>query len=226
MSRPRPWDGLVSAADLRALEQRGRPLDRDPAFPRRPALVLVDLTRSYVEPGYPLFCAGGPAALAAAADVLAAARRGGVPIVFTVQDPAPPPDGAGYAHLLGTPPGRPDAHGLADVLAPRPGERVLRKGRPSAFFDTPLRAHLDARGVDGLVVVGVVTSGCVRATVVDAYSCGYRTVVVEEAVADYSDFQHRAALLDLHAKYADLARLDDVVDAAFPEPYGVATVNS
>lgn len=216
--RSRPWDGLVPAADLRALEARGRPLHRSPRFPRRPCLLLVDMTRSYLEPDYPLTCAGGAEAAGAAAQVLAAARRAGAPVVFTRSDLTTLAPGEGYAHLLGTPPGRPDANGIADVLAPEPGEVVLDKARPSAFFGTPLEAFLTQRGVDGLVVVGVVTSGCVHATVVDAYMRSHPVVVVEEAVADYSDFSHRAALLDMHAKYADLASVQETVDGAFPSP--------
>ena len=97
-----------------------------------------------------------------------------------------------------------DAYEIVDRIAPRPGERVIRKAKPSAFFDSPLAQRLTELGVDSLIVGGGTTSGCVRATVVDAFSHDYRVTVVEDAVFDRVELSHTAALLDMEHKYADV----------------------
>jgi nicotinamidase-related amidase len=80
-----------------------------------------------------------------------------------------------------------------------------------------LDTFLNFHRIDTVIVTGMVTSGCVRATVIDAYMRNYHVVVVEDAVADYSDFLHRSSLLDMHVKYADVAHLDDVIDYLNPK---------
>src|SRR5262249_13659464 len=114
--------------------------------------------------------------------------------------------------LLGSAPGLAEGNEIGELLAPEHGEIVLGKPKPSGFFATALELYLNSLRVDSVIVTGMVTSGCVRATVVDAYMRNYHVIVVEEAVADYSDFNHRASLLDMHVKYADVARLDEVVE--------------
>ena len=100
-----------------------------------------------------------------------------------------------------------------DRIAPLPAEPVLAKLFASAFFGTPLAAMLAAHGTDTVVVCGASTSGCVRATVVDALQHGYRVVVPREAVADRAEDAHRASLLDIDAKYGDVVSLDEAVGA-------------
>jgi nicotinamidase-related amidase len=114
--------------------------------------------------------------------------------------------------LLATPVGLPEGNEVADVLAPLGHEVVIAKPMPSAFFGTPLESYLTAARIDTVIVVGMVTSGCVRCTVVDAYMRNYRVVVVQDAVADYSSFQHWSSLLDMHVKYADAVPAELVVD--------------
>jgi maleamate amidohydrolase len=101
---------------------------------------------------------------------------------------------------------------IVDQAAPMPGEAVLRKTAPSGFSGTPLAAHLAALGVDTLIVGGEATSGCVRATVVDAVSYRYRVVVVEDCVYDSYEAAHAINLFDMHRKYADVLALADVVE--------------
>jgi nicotinamidase-related amidase len=96
-------------------------------------------------------------------------------------------------------------------IAPRPREPVLTKLFASAFFGTPLQALLTAAGVDTLIVTGASTSGCVRATVVDALQHGFRPVVPREAVGDRNPAAHEANLYDLDTKYADVVSMDEVV---------------
>jgi maleamate amidohydrolase len=87
---------------------------------------------------------------------------------------------------------------------------VIFKERASGFFGTPLVAHLTQLGVDSLIVCGESTSGCVRASCVDAYSFGYHVSIVEECVFDRSPLSHKVNLFDLHHKYSDVMKLEEV----------------
>jgi nicotinamidase-related amidase len=231
----RPWDGLVTDEDIRALESRGKPVDRAPQFGSRPALIVVDMTRTFTDPGYAASCfdTGGEAATVATKRVLDAARQAGIPVFFTKVVQTTPgeflPVELGFklvekGELLATPEGLPPGNEIGDLLAPVHGEVVISKPKPSAFYGTALETYLNYFHVDSLIVTGMVTSGCVRATVIDGYMRNLHVVVVEDAVADYSDFNHRASLLDMHVKYADSATTDQVADhllqraGAVPEP--------
>lgn len=231
----RPWDSIVTVEDVRALEARGKPVDRAPQFGSSPALIVVDMTRSFTDPGYAASCfdMGGETATEATKRVLGAARRADIPIFFTKVLQTTPgeflPVELGVklvekSELLGTPEGLPPGNEIGDLLAPLPGEVVISKPKPSAFFGTALDTYLNYFRVDSLIVTGMVTSGCVRATVIDGYMRNFHVVVVEDAVADYSDFNHRASLLDMHVKYADGATTAQVVEhlmqraGVVPEP--------
>ena len=96
---------------------------------------------------------------------------------------------------------------IPGLIAPEPGEVVIQKTKPSAFFGTPLASYLVGLGVDTVLVTGTTTSGCIRASVVDAFSNNFRALVVEEAVFDRGDMPHRANLFDMQAKYADVVSL-------------------
>jgi nicotinamidase-related amidase len=100
---------------------------------------------------------------------------------------------------------------IVEQAAPIEGEAVLKKATPSAFFGTPLTSHLIALGVDTLIVGGETTSGCVRATVVDAASYSFRVIVPEECVYDRHESTHAINLFDMDQKYADVLPLDDVL---------------
>jgi maleamate amidohydrolase len=105
----------------------------------------------------------------------------------------------------------PEAHEIADTIKPEPKDIVVTKSKPSAFFGTPLASMLVYLGVDTLVVTGMVTSGCVRATVIDAFSHNYRVIVPLECVADRSPTSHQVNLFDIDMKYADVLPLADVL---------------
>jgi maleamate amidohydrolase len=171
--------------------------------------VIVDMAMAYFEPGSPLY-AGVEATLAPNATLAAAARARGAPVVFTRVE---------YAAGLGGRDGGlfyrkvkalrcfDEGNPLGDFhpsLTPRPGDMVLVKQYPSAFFGTPLASTLHAAGVDTVIVTGLSTSGCVRATALDALCHGFAPVVVEDAVGDRAEAVHRANLFDLQAKYADV----------------------
>ena len=100
---------------------------------------------------------------------------------------------------------------IIDEVAPLPGEAVLYKTAPSAFFGTPLVSHFVKEGVDTVIVAGETTSGCVRATVVDGCSYRYRMIVAEECVFDRDEAPHAINLFDMHEKYADVLPLADVL---------------
>lgn len=191
----------------------------------RPAVMVIDVVRSFVgSPGldlaaaieeWPTAC--GPAAqaaLPAIAALLGAARAAGVPIVHL--RPAGP-----AARLLGPTVknelvgefvnGRPGAVDFVPEAAPRDGELVVAKPRASAFFNTAVATYLHALGVDDLIIAGTTTSGCVRASVVDAFSHGFRPYVVEQAVFDRSRLSAAVSLYEMDAKYADVVQLDDAL---------------
>jgi nicotinamidase-related amidase len=100
-----------------------------------------------------------------------------------------------------------------DLVAPQSDELILEKTKASVFFATPLATYLSAKNVDTLVVCGTTTSGCVRASVVDSFSHGFRTIVVDAGCFDRSPTAHRANLWDMHAKYADVVGERAVLDA-------------
>ena len=100
---------------------------------------------------------------------------------------------------------------IAPELSPRPDELVVSKQYASAFFGTSLASTLTAKGVDTVILTGLTTSGCIRATGVDSMQHGFRTVIVEDAVGDRDERPHRANLFDLGAKYADVVSEQTVV---------------
>jgi nicotinamidase-related amidase len=104
------------------------------------------------------------------------------------------------------------ANSIPDPIAPAEGDTVIQKTKPSAFFGTPLVSYLVGAGVDTVIVTGTTTSGCVRATVIDAFSNNYRTIVVQDGVFDRGETSHRINLFDMHAKYADVQTTDEVLD--------------
>lgn len=180
----------------------------------RPALLLIDLVRAYFDPASELFL-GETACLESAARVLEAARSAGVPVLHTrVSYARDGVDGGLFfrkvgalRHFVGDAPlGRP-----CPEVAPLPGEVVVTKQYASAFFGTSLASTLAALRTDTLVIVGVSTSGCVRASAVDAISSGLVPLVVREAVGDRDPGPHEANLFDLQAKYAEVVSEEAVI---------------
>lgn len=219
MTELRWWERVFEGDDALAYRSFRRRQQRG----RRPALLLVDVVTCFVGPPdvdlstavgrWPGAC--GPAAHAALPAIerlLAAARRGGAPVVHLR------PLGAD-ARLLGPTVkgeldgefagGRPGAVDFLPAVAPADGELVVAKPRASAFFHTPVETYLRWLPVDSVVVAGCTTSGCVRATVVDAFSHGFATFVVEQAVFDRSRLSAAVSLYEMDAKYADVVQLDD-----------------
>ena len=176
-------------------------------FGQRPALILVDFCQGYFDPDCDLY-AGVDDALASALRVRAAARAAGVPVILTnvVYHPTAIDGGRFFEKaaplryfLQGSPMGAWPAG-----LVPQADELIISKQYPSAFFGTSLASTLTARGIDSVLLTGLTTSGCVRATCVDAMSHGFRTTVIAEACGDRHPGPHEANLFDMNAKYADV----------------------
>ena len=181
----------------------------------RPALLVIDLVRGYTEPGGPFALPDPGPAVAAVTELVAAARSGRHPVVWTaVRSAAGLADGGLFvrkvpalAAFAADAPG-----GWGDLtVEPEPGETVVEKQYASAFFGTPLASTLHAAGVDTVVIAGVSTSGCVRATAMDALNSGFRPQVVRQACADRSTELHENNLADLDAKYADVVDLAEAL---------------
>ncbi len=178
----------------------------------RPAVVVIDLVRAYTEPGGPLLLPDPAPAVEAARALVDAARAAGHPVVWTVvRYAADLADGGLFVRkvpaLAAFAEGAPGGWGGL-VLDPAPGEPVVVKQYASGFAGTSLAPTLHALGVDTLVIAGVSTSGCVRATATDALHHGFRPHVVRQACADRSPELHAANLADLDAKYADVDDLE------------------
>lgn len=173
-----------------------------------PALLIVDVVTAYLTEGSPLFMDTAAAAKDANRRLADAARAAGVPVVFTnVRYREDGSDGGVFyrkapvlkAFAEGSPLGA-----FPDDLAPQHGERVFTKQYPSAFFGTGLAELLQAEGVDTLLITGFSTSGCVRASALDAMQYGFIPLVVRDACADRHEAPHEANLFDLQAKYAEV----------------------
>jgi len=174
-------------------------------------LLVVDFVNGFADPG--TFGGGNiPAAIDRTVGLLATARERGWPvahsrIVYADDDSDANIFSAKVPGMLGLKEHSP-ASAIVDALAPAAGERVVRKNVPSAFFGTDLAPWLTQRGVRTLLVAGCVTSGCVRASVVDAMCWGFRPVVVEDCVGDRAIGPHEASLFDMRQKYADVLSLE------------------
>jgi maleamate amidohydrolase len=182
---------------------------------RSPALVVVDLCRAYTDPDGPFALPDVEPVVAANAALVEAARSAGRPVVWTsVRYRADLSDGGWFVHkvpaLEAFAEGAPGGWGEL-TLSPSPGEEVLVKQYASGFAGTHLAALLRDAGADTVVVTGVSTSGCVRATATDALTVGLRPIVVADACADRTAELHRNNLADLDAKYADVVGLQEAL---------------
>ena len=177
------------------------------AFGKRPALLIVDFVRAYIEPGSPLY-AGAESAFESAKRVTAAARAARIPIIFTGVEYEPGGiNGGVFYRKVGALKLFDKGSRLAEYcngLEPLPGELLLLKQYASAFFGTTLAATLTSQQIDTVIITGVSTSGCVRATALDACQHGFIPFVVRDAVGDRDPRPHEANLFDLQAKYAEV----------------------
>ncbi len=198
------------------MEERPLGYDRELGPGRRAALLLVDFAEAYFHPDSPLY-ARVEKERDVAARLLEAWRKWNKPVVWTrVHYGRGAPDGGLFMRKL--PELKLFEEGselacFASGLEPREAETVVVKQYASAFFGTSLASTLQALDVDTLLITGLTTSGCVRATAVDCLQHGFRPLVIEDAVGDREQAPHEANLFDLRAKYADIWRSAAVLDA-------------
>lgn len=183
-------------------------------FGARPVLLVVDMVQAYFEPTCPLY-AEVDDALAATIALIDTAREVRIPVIYTnvVFHPGGFDGGVFFrkvpvlaSFVAGNPLGD-----WPEGIAPREDELVISKQYPSAFFGTSLAATLTSAGVDSVILCGLTTSGCVRASCVDTVSHGFIPIVVAEACGDRHPAPHEANLFDMNAKYADVVSLDETL---------------
>lgn len=180
---------------------------------QKPALLLVDLVRGFTDPACPLGSACD-AVVVANAKLLEAFRERRLPVFYTTVVYRSPGQARVFRARIPALdlllPGSPWIE-VDPRLAPRAGEVVIEKRWASGFFGTDLATRLRTAGADSLVITGLTTSGCVRATAVDGLQHEFPVVIPREAVGDRNAAAHAANLHDLHAKYADVLGLDEVL---------------
>lgn len=211
------------ARRVEPLTRMAETIDRAPASRTlepgaKPALLIVDFVRAYLTPGSPLY-AGVEGARDAAVKLLAAARRAGIPVMHTnvVYEPGGRDGGVFFRKLPALASfergKHPELAAFGEGLEPLASEPVFSKQYASGFFGTKLAPALKSLRVDTLLIAGVSTSGCVRATAIDACQHGFVPLVVRDAVGDRHPAPHEASLFDLQAKYAE------VISLSFAEEY-------
>jgi maleamate amidohydrolase len=183
-------------------------------FGERPAVIVVDMSLAFTADDGPLRC-DLTQTTEAIAELLATARSREIPIVFTTVAYGDRERVSAEAMLKKMPAALEIEPGsrwveIDPALGPEPGEPVITKVFPSAFFGTTLASYLTGANRDSVIVTGAATSGCVRATTVDAVSHGFHVVVPREAVGDRFADAHEQSLADMDMKYADVVSLAEV----------------
>lgn len=241
----RIWDKFLTPRDKQVFAAAG--FAARGGFGKRPALLVIDVNYGFVgDKPEPLLesvkrwmnsCGeDGWKAVGVIKTLVGAARVKGVPVIYTTgvrrEDAW---DQGAWAfkntrvntEYLGTDPTKPKSNVIVPDIAPGPKDLVIGKQKPSAFYGTPLGSYLTLLQCDSVIVTGTTTSGCVRATVIDAFSLNYRITVAEDGCADRSQASHAINLCDMNAKYADvigsgevLSYFRDLPDGLFDLPKG------
>lgn len=213
------WKDIVSPEVLDIYSHYARNIFVGPS----PALLAIDLYELAYQGGakpvaelhktYASSCGEyAYAAIEPTKRLFAAARAAGLPIFYTTGETRPDslPSAVTATKRKGVPK-NPELYTIKAEFKPQPGDLVITKQRASGFYGTPLMAHLTQLGIQTVIVCGESTSGCVRASAVDAYSNGFHVVLVEECCFDRSVLSHKVNLFDMHHKYADVLHIDEVV---------------
>jgi len=209
-ARKMPWEGVIPQDELDIYNSFFN-RKHAPHVGDAPALLAIDLYEKVFYGGnvpvaeankkHPGACGvNAHGAIPVTQKLFAAARAARIPVVYTTGNKSVVAAtnrvrGAGETS---------DGYRIFEAYTPRPNELVIYKERASAFYGTPLEAHLQQMGVRSLIICGDSTSGCVRASVTDAFSRGFHVTIVEECVFDRSRISHAVSLFDLHYKYADV----------------------
>jgi nicotinamidase-related amidase len=219
----RPWDGIISEEEQRAYRAAG--FGKPSGIGRRPALLIIDVQYRTVGTTplpfwdaireFPTSCGErGWAAIANIERLLALFRERNWPVLYPHVAPKAKTDGGRLADkvpaIMNV---AAKGYEFAATVAPREGDILLPKKHPSAFFGTPLTSHLIDLQADTLVMTGCTTSGCVRASVVDAFALNFRVVVPQDCAYDRSQVSHAVNLFDMSEKYADVHTTEEALAA-------------
>jgi len=210
------WKDLVSPEIIEIYT----PYRRTTFVGRRPALLAIDLYNLVYDGGpkpvhelvekFPSSCGiHAFEAIKPTQELFTQARSRGVPVIYSTRENRKEVD-QGIRSTYRVAEEVEGAYEIRDEFKPQSGDMIVYKKRASVLFGTPLVAHLIQHGIDSLIVCGESTSGCVRASVVDAYSYGFHVVLVEECCFDRSLLSHKVNLFDMHHKYADVMHLEEV----------------
>jgi maleamate amidohydrolase len=195
-------------------------------FGKRPALVVIDVSWAFTgEKPEPILesiktwpSSSGEEAWAAVEHIkrlIDRAHEKGVPVIYTTNTKREDGWDRGAWTWKKSRPAKNasnrDGYEIIDVIAPQAKDIVVVKQKPSGFFGTPMASYLTLLGADSVIITGGTTSGCVRATSVDAFSHNYRVALVEEGCFDRSQASHAMTFCDLGAKYADIVKTDEVL---------------
>jgi len=207
------WDDVIPREEREMYERGG--WGGRVGFGRRPAVLAIDMFTAFVDPAYPFASAGARECARQIRRLLDEARPRGVPVFHTrgerktlAVERGRWKTAAVYNPMMD----RPEAYQFAPEVAPLPDEPVIVKTFPSGFAGTNLLSYLVYHNVDTVIVTGTVTSGCVRDTVLDAFSQNYRVIVPIEAVCDRGLTSHKVTLFDIQMKYGDVLPLAEVLE--------------
>jgi len=234
----RIWDQFLTERDKAVFAQAGYGALAE--WGKRPALLIIDVNYAFTgEHSMPILdsikkwrnsCGeDGWAAIPVLQDLIAICRAKTVPVIYTTGTRRP--DGwNGGSWLWKNSRGKEapkiaatglDGNVIVKEIEPGPRDLVIRKEKPSGFFGTPLQSYLQLLGCDSLIITGTTTSGCVRATVLDAFSMNIRCTVVEDGCFDRSQASHAINLCDMNAKYADVVKTAEVLSFIDTLPNGL-----
>ncbi|MED3562918.1 isochorismatase family protein [Bacillus xiapuensis] len=221
----RIWEKYLDERDQVVYQKAG--LGEKMGIGEKPALIIVDVQYGFTGDSpenieesiqkYPTSCGESSwEAIKHIKTLLDAAREAEIPVFFTIIEGSKTYSNERVAikgNIFDHPALIEGEKGtkVVEELNPLIGELVISKKKPSAFFGTPLASYLTAKQVDSLIVTGCTTSGCVRATVIDAFSHNYRVVVPEECSFDRGITSHAINLFDMQQKYADVVSLEEVI---------------
>ncbi len=238
MSKERIWDKFLTERDKQVFAASGYGALAD--WGKRPALLVIDVNYGFTgEASLPILesvkkwrnsCGEeGWQAIPVIAKLIDVARAKGIPVIYTTGDARADnwDRGSGQgknsrnAERPKTLEAKFDSNDIVKEIAPQPRDIVVKKQKPSAFYATALQSYLTLLECDSLIVTGTTTSGCVRATVLDAFSNNYRVTVAEDACFDRAEASHAINLCDMNAKYANVLASADVLNYLHGLPQGM-----
>ncbi len=234
-AKPRIWDAFLTERDKQVFKASG--FGAKGGFGKKPALIVIDVSYGFAgDKPEPILesikrwsnSCGEESweAIAVIKSLAEAFRERQMPVIYTTG--VTRPDGWdigswGWKNSrTGESVPKPqtlDANEIVPEIAPQPQDLVVLKQKPSGFFGSNLQSYLTLLGCDSVIVTGTTTSGCVRATVIDAFSLNYRVAIAEDGCFDRSQASHAINLCDMHAKYADVMPGSEIIEWVKTLPY-------